>query len=155
MEDQQKDLGGEEVAKGASSPVTSASPIVPESVSSVPVVEEIPASEAIPSSTTSIPSSPSSSSVPTETEAPAPDTSSAPTPASVPTPSPAKKSTSFVDLYNGAKKLFNAQKYEEALVQFNKAIEASPANNSQMKTLIYSRASCLKKLVVLIFNNDG
>ena len=156
MENQQKDLGGEGVAKGTSSPVTSASSAVPESVSSVPVVEEIPASEAVPLSTTSIPSftsSPIPSSVPTETEASAPDTSS-PTPASVPTPSPAKKSTSFVELYNGAKKLFNAQKYEEALIQFNKAIEASPANNSQMKTLIYSRASCLKKLVVLIFCND-
>ena len=64
-----------------------------------------------------------------------------------PTEEPTKKSPSFVELYNSAKKLFNAQKYEEALDQFGKAIEASPENNSQMKTLVYSHASCLRKLV--------
>ena len=64
-----------------------------------------------------------------------------------PTEEPTKKSPSFVELYNSAKKLFNAQKYEEALDQFSKAIEASPENNSQMKTLVYSHASCLRKLV--------
>ena len=64
-----------------------------------------------------------------------------------PTEEPTKKSPSFVELYNSAKKLFNAQKYGEALDQFSKAIEASPENNSQMKTLVYSHASCLRKLV--------
>ena len=64
-----------------------------------------------------------------------------------PTEELTKKSPSFVELYNSAKKLFNAQKYEEALDQFGKAIEASPENNSQMKTLVYSHASCLRKLV--------
>ena len=64
-----------------------------------------------------------------------------------PTEEPTKKSPSFVELYNSAKKLFNAQKYDEALDQFGKAIEASPENNSQMKTLVYSHASCLRKLV--------
>lgn len=62
-------------------------------------------------------------------------------------PTTPKKTIPFVELYNGAKKLFNAQNYEEALVQFDKAIEVSPSANSQMKTLVYSRASCLKKLV--------
>ena len=33
------------------------------------------------------------------------------------------------------------------LEEFDKAIETSPEGNSQLKTLIYSRASCLKKLV--------
>lgn len=65
-------------------------------------------------------------------------------------PAAAKKSPTFVELYNNAKKLFNAQKYEEALDQFNKAIEASPENNSQMKTLVYSHASCLRKLVRVV-----
>ena len=62
-------------------------------------------------------------------------------------PTTPKKTIPFVELYNSAKKLFNAQNYEEALVQFDKAIEVSPSANSQMKTLVYSRASCLKKLV--------
>lgn len=135
--------------------VASASGPALESVPPVPVVEEIPASEATLSSATSIPTStsptiPSPAPAPTSTATATSNPTSTPMPASTTpasTPAPAKKSTGFVELYNGAKKLFNAQKYDEALVQFNKAIEASPANNSQMKTLIYSRASCLKKLV--------
>ena len=79
---------------------------------------------------------------------PSPVVESIPKPAEE--PAPAKKSPTFVELYNNAKKLFNAQKYEEALDQFNKAIEASPENNSQMKTLVYSHASCLRKLVHVV-----
>ena len=59
---------------------------------------------------------------------------------------PAKKPAEFVTFYNEAKRQFNSQDYEGALVNFNKAIDAIPENNSQMKTLIYSRGSCLKKL---------
>ena len=63
-----------------------------------------------------------------------------------PTDAPVKKSSEYIEYYNAAKKLFNAQDYENALVNFDKSIEASPKNNPQMKTLVYSRASCLKKL---------
>lgn len=63
-----------------------------------------------------------------------------------PVEQPVKKSSEFVEYYNAAKSLFNAQDYENALINFDKSIESSPKNNSQMKTLIYSRASCLKKL---------
>lgn len=59
---------------------------------------------------------------------------------------PVKKSSEYVEYYNAAKKLFSAQDYENALINFDKSIEASPKTNPQMKTLIYSRASCLKKL---------
>ena len=59
---------------------------------------------------------------------------------------PVRKTPEYVSLYNQAKSEFNSEKYEEALVHFDQAIEASPSSNPQMKTLIYSRASCLKKL---------
>ena len=59
---------------------------------------------------------------------------------------PAKKPAEFVTFYNEAKRQFNNQEYEAALGNFNKAIDAIPKNNAQLKTLIYSRGSCLKKL---------
>ena len=59
---------------------------------------------------------------------------------------PARKTPEWVSLYNKAKTEFNAGKYEEALALFTQAIDSSPSGNAQLKTLIYSRASCLKKL---------
>lgn len=59
---------------------------------------------------------------------------------------PARKTPEWVSLYNKAKAEFNAGKYEEALSLFTQAIDSSPAGNPQLKTLLYSRASCLKKL---------
>lgn len=59
---------------------------------------------------------------------------------------PVKKPSEYIEFYNAAKKLFTSQDYENALINFDKSIEASPKGNPQMKTLIYSRASCLKKM---------
>lgn len=58
----------------------------------------------------------------------------------------ARKSPAWVSFYNQAKAEFNAGKFEEALSLFTQAVEASPSGNPQLKTLLYSRASCLKKL---------
>lgn len=63
-----------------------------------------------------------------------------------PVEQPVKKSSEYIEYYNAAKKLFTSQDYDNALINFDKSIEASPKGNPQMKTLIYSRASCLKKM---------
>ena len=110
----------------------------PKEVSPEPVVETVTAEEV-----TTPKSMPSPTSVPVAAPAPAP----APSPASAPKPTQA-----FVTHYNAGKKLFNAQNFEGALEEFDKAIEVSPEGNSQLKTLIYSRASCLRKLVGIILS---
>ena len=126
---QEKELQGE---------VKAESPVKSEESDSKPKVESVPEPKV-----ESVPE-PKVESVPEpKVEVPEPKVETIPKP----TEEPTKKSPSFVELYNSAKKLFNAQKYEEALDQFGKAIEASPENNSQMKTLVYSHASCLRKLV--------